>query len=68
MASGKRWTSVRLILASKVFVFHLHGSLNLFLNVGPLKQDIFLGHLLCPIFQSSLHVTNYKFPIIEIEL
>ena len=28
-----------------------------FFNVGPLKEDIFLGHLLCPIFQSTLHIT-----------
>ena len=28
-----------------------------FFNVGPPKEDIFLGHLLCPIFQSTLHIT-----------
>ena len=31
-----------------------------FFNVGPPKEDIFPGHLLCPIFQSSymLQFTN----------
>ena len=28
-----------------------------FFNVGPPKEDILSGHLLSPIFQSSLHVT-----------
>ena len=28
-----------------------------FLNVGPPKEDIFSGHLLNPIFQSTLHIT-----------
>ena len=29
----------------------------LFINVGPPKEDIFSEHLLCPIFQSTLHIT-----------
>ena len=29
----------------------------IFFYVGPPKEDIFLGHLLCPIFQSTLHIT-----------
>ena len=29
----------------------------IFLNIGPLKEDIFSGHLLSPIFQASLHIT-----------
>ena len=28
-----------------------------FFNVGPLKEDIFSGHLISPIFQSTLHIT-----------
>ena len=35
-----------------------------FFNVGPPKEDIFSGHLLSPIFQSSLHVTII-FPALE---
>ena len=34
-------------LAPKVFFF----------NIGPSKEDIFSGHLLSPIFQSTLHIT-----------
>ena len=29
----------------------------IFFNVGPPKEDIFSGHLLSPVFQSSLHIT-----------
>ena len=32
-----------------------------FFNVGPPKEDIFSGHLLCPIFQSTFTHYNYKF-------
>ena len=28
-----------------------------FFYVGPPKEDILSGHLLCPIFQSTLHIT-----------
>ena len=33
-----------------------------FSNVGSPKEDIFLGHILCPIFQSS-HITITNSPV-----
>ena len=30
---------------------------SIFFNVGLPKEDIFFGHLLSPIFQSTLHIT-----------
>ena len=32
-------------------------SQHIFFYVGPLKEDIYSGHLLCPISQSTLHIT-----------
>ena len=33
------------------------GTVSSFFFFGPPKEDIFSGHLLCPIFQSTLHIT-----------
>ena len=34
---------------------------NTFFSVGPSKEDIFSGHHLNPVFQSSLHITNTNY-------
>ena len=39
-----------------------------FLNVGPPKEDIFSGHLLSPIFQSAIYITNYITSFILVQL
>ena len=43
----------------QLFILDLFKAINFktfsfFLNVGPPKEDVFSGHLLCPIFQSTL--------------
>ena len=41
-----------------LYLVRTHDYRSIFFNVGSPKEDIFSGHLLSPIFQSTLHITS----------
>ena len=56
-----------LLISGKFLIFFIFDPSDVFFffNVGPPKEDIFSGHLLSPIFQSSIYMLHYRFLALE---